>query len=588
MKANKLKGLSTKTILGLVAATLILTVPLAGISYAQSKGSFANDSEPVVEEKTEGENETQVETTSSSVPLGENDVEKDEIVYARLDGEGQVNGIFVVNTFTPESKGIVVDYGSYSSIKNLTDTTELIHDGESVQMNVTDELFSYQGDLNTSNLPWNIVIEYRLNGRTLQADELAGKSGKLEIEIRTTQNKAVDDAFYENYMLQITVPFSENNARNIASDDGQIAISGSTVQISFTGMPGKDGVFNASATVQDFEMDGITFAAIPFGMFFDVDTDEFVEGFEELGDGVGELNDGASQLASGARELADGVNSLSSGASDLAGGTSDLASGLSVISSGVTTVANGLTTYQSALLEQAGSLEASLVGTSSEEAAYQNAMVTYVGAYAMIYSGAIAEGVSSEQAHGIAAQNTASQAAAVQSALEALITANATNAGNLGSAEALKGAAAGIGSVADGESLLGALNSLSSGMIELSSGADELSSGAKSLAAGTSELGSGSSSLASGAGELADGTSTLYTEIQEMPDAVQEEIDSMLEDYDKSDFEPVSFTSSKNTAVSLVQFVISTDSITIPDEEPEVEEVVDEGALARFLALFGL
>ena len=68
----------------------------------------------------------------------------------------------------------------------------------------------------------------------------------------------------------------------------------------------------------------------------------------------------------------------------------------------------------------------------------------------------------------------------------------------------------------------------------------------------------------------------------------QEEIDAMMADYDKSDFKPVSYASAKNTNVSLVQFVMSTDPIEAPShEEPAVEEP-EQGIWDRLLALFGL
>ena len=113
-------------------------------------------------------------------------------------------------------------------------------------------------------------------------------------------------------------------------------------------------------------------------------------------------------------------------------------------------------------------------------------------------------------------------------------------------------------------------------------------SGANQAASGAGQLASGASELSSGAQQLASGTGTLYQEVQGMPDKVQQEIDAMMASYDKSDFKPVSFTSSKNTNVTLVQFVMSTDPIEAPtQEEPTVEEP-EQGIWDRLLALFGL
>lgn len=92
--------------------------------------------------------------------------------------------------------------------------------------------------------------------------------------------------------------------------------------------------------------------------------------------------------------------------------------------------------------------------------------------------------------------------------------------------------------------------------------------------------------MAIGASTLADGTQSLAQETQGIPDAVQAEIDELMSTYDKSDFEPASFTSSKNTNVTLVQFVMTTDPIKVEEPATEEEPVEEETLLDRFLALF--
>ena len=62
----------------------------------------------------------------------------------------------------------------------------------------------------------------------------------------------------------------------------------------------------------------------------------------------------------------------------------------------------------------------------------------------------------------------------------------------------------------------------------------------------------------------------------------------MMAEYDKSDFTPKSFADARNTNVNLVQFVMTTEAIALPEPEPEPEEVqeTDESLLSRFFALF--
>ena len=73
-----------------------------------------------------------------------------------------------------------------------------------------------------------------------------------------------------------------------------------------------------------------------------------------------------------------------------------------------------------------------------------------------------------------------------------------------------------------------------------------------------------------------------------MPDTVSEEIDTTIAEYSKSDFEPTSFTSSKNTDVTLVQFVMATEPIVAPEQDEPEPEMEERSFWDRFLALFGI
>ena len=158
----------------------------------------------------------------------------------------------------------------------------------------------------------------------------------------------------------------------------------------------------------------------------------------------------------------------------------------------------------------------------------------------------------------------------------------------------LKDYAAGVEGLADGYAPLGSsLTKLSGGLSELAQQGDELTSGSAALDAGVSELAGSSGSLAQGADKLsegasalAEGTSTLHEESAIIPDKVQAEIDAMMAEYGKSDFVPKSFADARNTNVNLVQFVMTTEAIALPEPEPEEVQETDESLLSRFFALF--
>lgn len=126
-----------------------------------------------------------------------------------------------------------------------------------------------------------------------------------------------------------------------------------------------------------------------------------------------------------------------------------------------------------------------------------------------------------------------------------------------------------------------------SGLVEYTGGVIQIASAYNEVHSGMVELSEGTNELENGVGELHDGTNELSDSTSNLPEQMTEEIDEMMSDYDKSDFDPVSFVSSKNEKVNSVQFVFKTESIQQeePDENNEPEEE-KKGFWELFLDLF--
>ena len=533
-----------------------------------------------------------------------NAVPKTEVVYAKLAGNGVLQNAYVVNTLEPEQAGTLCDFGSYESVQNLTNASELGTSDQAVFVDIAEgqegEPFSYQASLGAAALPWNVSVGYTLDGKSVSATELAGATGALNTEIAITRNPAAqDDAFFENYLVTATVTLASDVARNISAPDAQVALSGSDTQLTFMVMPGKEKTVSFTADVTDFKMSSIQVAAIPFAIAFDFpDTSALISQFSQLTDATKTLDAAAAALASGANDLASGVADLQGGAAD--------------VSQGVAGIAQGLTAYQQGVLAQAAQLQGTADAMGSEEEVgegYEDAMQEYLNAfvgaftqeyaksyaqeyaksYAQAYQEALMSGMD-EQAAAQSATQQATQTATQTATADALkagetaaedaaegvqeaVRAIATRASYVASARALQGAAMGLGSAADQKSLIG--------------GASSLASGSDQFTQGIGEAVSGATEYAQGSQEFSQGMSQFQSETAGLPSAVQAEMDALMTDYDKSDFEPRSFVSSKNTNVKLVQFVMSTPEIVVEATDDSVGQDEDElTPFDRLLALF--
>lgn len=556
------KQLQSKRVLAGALLLLVLAVPVTAVPVMVN-AQETEQSSGALQEQASG-------TLAAADVVGS--AEKKEVVYATLDGSGTNKSAYVVNVLEGNAGETVQDFGAYEQVVNLTDTSELTQLSDSVIATLPEGEFSYQGSLSDAQTPWNISVKYFLDGQEISPNEVAGKSGHLEITIQTSQNTSVDPRYFENYLMQITCTLPMENTTEVKTDQGSIALSGSDVTVSFMVMPDKEGNVSLSADVTNYEMSGISFAAIPFSMALDFpNTDSLVVQFDGLIEGTEQLHTGAQDLANGVDEVDSATKQAASGAAELA--------------AGATQMTQGLQQYQQGLRDSADDAASSVSEEEIQQAsdAYQQAVGVYTAAFAQAYEGILSQyegqGIPitdeiRQQALAQAAQNPAvsDYQANMANKLETLTTLVAAQGGSQGAAQALTGAAEGLGSLENTSSLLGGSASLGTGVQELASGLDQLAGGTGDLSEGTSDL--------------AQGTQTLAQETQGIPDAVQAEIDELMSAYDKSDFEPASFTSSKNTNVTLVQFVMTTDSIKVDEPTAAEEPAQEETLLDRFLALF--
>lgn len=79
--------------------------------------------------------------------------EKNENVYATLENDGSVSGVYVVNEFSSDEAGEFSDYGNYTSLKNLTDESEISVESDHITGTMPKGKFYYQGNLESEELP---------------------------------------------------------------------------------------------------------------------------------------------------------------------------------------------------------------------------------------------------------------------------------------------------------------------------------------------------------------------------------------------------------------------------------------------------
>jgi putative membrane protein len=268
--------------------------------------------------------------------LAQSNTAKEEAVYINLAHDGTVKNIYVVNAFDLTEEGTVTDYGQYAQTRNMSTDAQIKTEGDAHIFQASKGRFYYQGNMTGKDMPWTIGLEYLLDGKPEKAEELAGKSGSLEIKMSIRQNKNVNEVFFKHFVLQAVFTLDTEKCVNISAQGATIADAGSDQLLTFMIMPDKEKDISIKADVSDFCMDGIQIKGVPLSLDIDSpDTTDLKENIYDLQDGAKELDDGADTLYDGTGELKDGVSGLKAAVNEIKSGADQLSAGAKQIKDGM-------------------------------------------------------------------------------------------------------------------------------------------------------------------------------------------------------------------------------------------------------------
>lgn len=439
----------------------------------------------------------------------EAELSKDETVYVFTEADGKVNNIIVsdrLKNFAGADK--IADKSELSNIENVKGNESFSKDGGNLSWNAGGKDIYYRGSTEKA-LPVDMKISYTLDGKSVSASEIVGKSGKLTIrfDYKNTTNIPFAAATVMILDGEIFEHVTVENGREM-SDGSRTAVIG----VSFPNLKDILGVdpeklrlseyVEISADVKNFEMTN-TFTIITSEPFSNLNTEAFdtsdglsdsisqlesgmneliigsselAGGLDELLDKSGELVSGVEKLYTGSSSLKDGAKQLCGGAGELSKGAGELEKGLEALDKNSDVLAAGSKQVFESLLEAADAQLASS-GAELPKLTVEN--------YSQVLEGVIAK------------LNAAKADSTAVTALKAQL--DSYNQFYNGLISYTQGAAAAKEASAK----------LRAGAASLESGANELAKGADSLEEGLKSLNDSAPALTDGVAKLSDGSHKL-------------------------------------------------------------------------------
>lgn len=333
----------------------------------------------------------------------------------------------------------------------------------------------------SENAPVTMKVTYKLDGKEIKSEDLAGKSGKVTIRFDYTNNQK-KTVTINGKKQTVVVPFTMITGMMLPTDvfsnvevtNGKLTKVGDNIVAVGMTMPGlKDTMnlkfndksldldipeyFELTADVKNFSLD-MTMSVATSNLLSDMNADDIT--LDDLKKTVASLDDAATQLADGTVTLQDGTQQLSDAIPALTDGVDQLNTGASSLKDGIYAYADGA----------ASAYEGSV--------SLNDNMKTYADGIGTLY--------------------------------------NTLKDNNLDSS---------VASAADGAS------QLSAGAETLDTGIDSALAGAGALATGANDLTGGTEQLATGAAALADGANKIGKTLTDGMTEAKEKYDNAYESF---------------------------------------------------------
>ncbi len=257
---------------------------------------------------------------------------KEETVYSKLDTTGKPYQT-IVNSELKNIDGAttLTDVSDLLRIKNVGGDEPFTQNGTEIIWQADGKDIFYQGETEKKP-PVLCEVTYTLDGEEISAQDIVGKSGKVQICITyrnqekhsvTIQGKT--KTMYTPFTVVCGTVFANNHSKNVEISNGKVINNGDKTIVVGVAMPGLQeslGIeeieipskVEITMDAEDFEMNGI-YGFVSANL---LEEDFDFSKFNHIYDMATTLQDASNQLVDGSNQLKDGSRTLDTGMQELA------------------------------------------------------------------------------------------------------------------------------------------------------------------------------------------------------------------------------------------------------------------------------
>ena len=280
----------------------------------------------------------------------------DEAYYAMTDYYGNLTEGSVVKSYLTNGYSTLTDYGQYDEVLNLTDGTVPSSAGGMTTFRfdagTAPSHFYFEGKTTRpfEALPWTLAVSYKLNGVPTRAEELAGKTGVVEINLDAIPNPDAIEYARNNYTLEAMAIFNQDDILSLEAPGAQVQLIGNLRAVLFIGLPGEECHYTIRVGSEDFSFGGLTFMLVPATL-------SQLEEITKLSERKNDLEENYNKLSGSMDSLLDAMAAMTGSLNASASGLDRLNQARNIFSNGKGSIYSGTDALRADLSNLADVLE---------------------------------------------------------------------------------------------------------------------------------------------------------------------------------------------------------------------------------------
>ena len=245
----------------------------------------------------------------------------DETMYVNLDHYGAIDETRIVKSYSVNGASEIVDFGNYSKVTNMSTLEKPQMKNGKLKFEAQEDMKRFYFEAVPAQqkpvLPWSFDVSYKLNGVETSAEELAGKSGLIDMTVKAIPNSSASEYYRNNMLLQVAAMVDMDEVLSIEAPGAQLQSVGSRKAAIFMGLPGEENEFVVRIGSDDFEFPGFGIMMIPATLSQLEEIKELKETKEKIEDSANAMNASMDVVLNTLESMQSGIKGTSEGLREL-------------------------------------------------------------------------------------------------------------------------------------------------------------------------------------------------------------------------------------------------------------------------------